>query len=76
VPRLESSSSGCKTKVAGAAGKATLLRTVPVKVYVSVVSTSTIKINLAFMNDLDIVAVRIEHPCRIIAGIVFGPSLR
>src|ERR1700716_990141 len=34
------------------------------------------KINLAFVNDLDIVAVRIEHPCRIIAGIVFGPSLR
>ena len=28
------------------------------------------------MNDLDIVAVRIEHPCGIIAGIVFGPSLR
>jgi hypothetical protein len=28
------------------------------------------------MNDLDIVAVWIEHPCRIIAGIVFGPSLR
>ena len=37
---------------------------------------STMKINLAFMNDLDIVAVRIEHPCRIIARIVFGPSLR
>src|ERR1700722_7727563 len=34
------------------------------------------RINLAFMNDLDIVAVRIEHPCRIVAGIVFGPSLR
>ena len=34
------------------------------------------KINLAFMNDLDIVAVRVEHPCRIIARIVFGPSLR
>ena len=34
------------------------------------------RINLAFMNDLDIVAVRIEHPCRIIARIVFGPSLR
>src|SRR6266850_8536827 len=34
------------------------------------------KINLAFMNDLDIVAVRIEHPCRIIARIVFGPGLR
>src|SRR5258708_591676 len=32
--------------------------------------------NLAFMNDFDIVAVRIEHPCRIIARIVFGPSLR
>src|ERR1700720_3316093 len=28
------------------------------------------------MNDLDIVAVRIEHPCRIIARIVFGPGLR
>jgi len=28
------------------------------------------------MNDLDVVAVRIEHPCRIIARIVFGPSLR
>ena len=28
------------------------------------------------MNDLDIVAVMIEHPCRIIARIVFGPSLR
>jgi hypothetical protein len=28
------------------------------------------------MNDLDIVAVRIEHPCRIIARIVFEPSLR
>src|SRR5258706_1776362 len=28
------------------------------------------------MNDLDIVAVRIEHPCRIIAGIVFEPGLR
>ena len=28
------------------------------------------------MNDLDIVTVRIEHPCRIIARIVFGPSLR
>src|SRR6267143_6014069 len=37
---------------------------------------STMKINLAFMNGLDIVAVRIEHPCRIIAGIVFEPSLR
>jgi hypothetical protein len=37
---------------------------------------STMKINLAFMNELDIVAVRIEHPCRIIARIVFGPSLR
>ena len=34
------------------------------------------KINLAFMNDLDIVAVRIEHPRRIIARIVFGPSSR
>jgi hypothetical protein len=28
------------------------------------------------MNDLDIVAVRIEHPCRVIAGIVFKPGLR
>ncbi len=28
------------------------------------------------MNDLDIVAVRIEHPCRIIARIVFEPRLR
>ena len=28
------------------------------------------------MNDLDIVAVGIEHPCRIVARIVFGPSLR
>jgi hypothetical protein len=28
------------------------------------------------MDDLDIVAVRIEHPCCIIAGIVFEPSLR
>ena len=28
------------------------------------------------MNDLNIVAVRIEHPGRIIARIVFGPSLR
>ena len=28
------------------------------------------------MNDLDIVAVRIEHPGRIIARIVFEPSLR
>ena len=38
---------------------------------------SKMKINLlALMNDLDIVAVRIEHPCRIIARIVFGPSLR
>ncbi len=36
----------------------------------------TMKINLAFMNDLDIVAVRIEHPCRVIARIVFGPRLR
>src|SRR5260370_42021638 len=33
-------------------------------------------IRLAFVNDLDIVAVRIEHPCRIVAGIVFEPSLR
>src|SRR6266851_519060 len=39
-------------------------------------SISTMKINLAFMNDLDVVAVRIEHPCRIIARIVLGPSLR
>src|SRR5580704_4567504 len=31
---------------------------------------------LAFMNDLDIMAVGIEHPCRVIAWIVFGPSLR
>src|ERR1700732_2300753 len=31
---------------------------------------------LALMDDLDIVAVRIEHPCRIIAGIVFEPGLR
>jgi hypothetical protein len=37
---------------------------------------SKMEINLALMNDLDIVAVRIEHPCRIIARIVFGPSLR
>src|SRR3989442_13958297 len=37
---------------------------------------STMKINLALMNDLDIVAVRIEHPCRIVARIVFGPRLR
>jgi hypothetical protein len=36
----------------------------------------TMKINLAFMNDLDIVAVRIEHPCRIIARIGFEQSLR
>ena len=28
------------------------------------------------MNDLDIVAVRIEHPCRIISRIVFEPSSR
>ncbi len=28
------------------------------------------------MNDLNVVAVRIEHPGRIIARIVFGPSLR
>src|ERR1700733_5317515 len=33
-------------------------------------------ITLALMNDLYIVAVGIEHPCRIIARIVFGPSLR
>jgi len=39
-------------------------------------SSSKMKINLALMDDLDIVAVRIEHPCRIIAGIVFEPSLR
>src|SRR5215211_948429 len=31
---------------------------------------------LAFMNDLDIVAVRIKYPCRIIAEIVFEPGLR
>src|ERR1700719_2328578 len=30
----------------------------------------------ALMNDLDIVAVRIEHPCRIVARIVFETSLR
>jgi hypothetical protein len=35
---------------------------------------SALKINSAFMNDFDIVAVRVEHPCSIIAGIVFGPS--
>jgi hypothetical protein len=34
------------------------------------------KCNLALMNDLTIVAVRIEHSCGIIARIVFGPSLR
>jgi len=34
------------------------------------------KINLAFVNDLDIVAVRIEHPRCVIARIVFGPRLR
>ncbi len=28
------------------------------------------------MDDLNVVAVRIEHPGRIIARIVFGPSLR
>src|SRR6266404_803637 len=28
------------------------------------------------MDDLEIVAVRIEHPCRIIARIVFEPSSR
>jgi len=33
------------------------------------------KINLAFMNNLDIVTVRIEHPCRVIARIVFEPRL-
>src|ERR1700736_152614 len=33
-------------------------------------------ISSAFMNDLDVVAVRIEHPCRVIARIVFRPSLR
>ena len=37
---------------------------------------SALKINLAFMNDLDIVTVRIEDPCRIVAGIVFSPSFR
>src|SRR5579871_3075426 len=31
---------------------------------------------LALMDDLDIVTVRIEHPRRIIAGIVFEPGLR
>jgi len=35
-----------------------------------------IKINLALVDDLDIVAVWIEHPCRIVARIVFEPSLR
>jgi hypothetical protein len=34
------------------------------------------EINSALMNDLDIVAVRIEHPSRIIARIVFVPRLR
>src|SRR5580658_3491523 len=34
------------------------------------------KITLALMDDLDIVAVRIEHPCRVIARIVFVPRLR
>src|SRR5260370_29381576 len=33
-------------------------------------------ISLAFVNYFDIVAVRIKHPCRIIARIVFEPSLR
>jgi len=32
--------------------------------------------NLAFVNDLDIVAVWVEHPCRIVARIVFKTSLR
>ena len=31
---------------------------------------------LAFIDDLNIVAVRIKHPGRIIARIVFGPRLR
>jgi hypothetical protein len=31
---------------------------------------------LAFVDDLDIVTVRIKHPGRIIARIVFGTSLR
>jgi hypothetical protein len=31
---------------------------------------------LAFMDDLNIVAVRIKHPGRIIARIVFGTGLR
>jgi hypothetical protein len=33
-------------------------------------------LNLAFVNDLDIVPVWIEHPGRIIAWIVFEPGLR
>src|SRR5271155_4200493 len=33
------------------------------------------EITLAFMDDLDVVAVRIKHPCRVIAWIVFGPNL-
>jgi hypothetical protein len=37
---------------------------------------STTKINLAFVNDLDVVAVRIEHPSRVVARVVFGPSAR
>jgi hypothetical protein len=32
--------------------------------------------NSAFVNDLDIVAVRIEHPRRVVARIVFEPRLR
>src|SRR5580692_11683994 len=39
-------------------------------------SVSTMKINLTLVNYLDAVAIRIEYPCRIIARIVFGPSLR
>ena len=31
---------------------------------------------LAFIDDLNVVTVRIKHPGRIIARIVFGPSLR
>jgi hypothetical protein len=34
----------------------------------------TTKINSALVNDLDVVSVRIEHPCRIIAWIVFEPG--
>lgn len=34
------------------------------------------EINSAFVNDLDIVAVGIEHPCCVIARVVFGSGLR